>query len=469
MIIQCKTCGTKYRFDKSQIEGEGIWVRCTRCETTFFQKNPLVEIASLMSLMGWEGDIPEGAREEGGDRVFGEVEETGDEREPAWKEDSAGVVEITDDRGMEEGAAEEGDRAFGEGEVTGGEREPVWEEDSAGVVEITADRGMEEGAAEEGDRIFGEAELTGDEREPSWEGGYGDTGEIADRGGVEDGAAEERNRVFAGIDGESDEQEPRREEAYGDVGEIMYNEGIRGRQRVRESWPLGDADEIIYNAGIPGRERIRRTWPLGRKLVVYLLLLLLIVGGVYLWLSPQARGVISNRVLPTVEKLLGKGMAGIGGITDSVVPRAKDFLGIKNKGAPDTGGYGLGANLIDVKERFVKNWIAGDIMAVEGIAVNSNKVTVSNIRVKGTIRDASGSVLFEEESNCGNILTDDELKSLTKQEIEKELSNPHGRELPNISIKPGEGIPFMLVFMMPNEEASEFVVELAGIEAAKRE
>ncbi|MDI6616800.1 MAG: zinc-ribbon domain-containing protein, partial [Syntrophaceae bacterium] len=43
MIIECKKCGTKYRFDESQIEGDGVWVRCTRCEVTFFQESPLAE------------------------------------------------------------------------------------------------------------------------------------------------------------------------------------------------------------------------------------------------------------------------------------------------------------------------------------------------------------------------------------------------------------------------------------------
>jgi predicted Zn finger-like uncharacterized protein len=40
MIIQCGKCGTKYRFDEAQIDGEGAWVRCSRCRDVFFQENP---------------------------------------------------------------------------------------------------------------------------------------------------------------------------------------------------------------------------------------------------------------------------------------------------------------------------------------------------------------------------------------------------------------------------------------------
>lgn len=40
MIIQCKQCGTRYRFDDALVEGDGIWVRCSHCEHVFFQVNP---------------------------------------------------------------------------------------------------------------------------------------------------------------------------------------------------------------------------------------------------------------------------------------------------------------------------------------------------------------------------------------------------------------------------------------------
>jgi len=40
MIVQCRQCRTKFRFDDSQIVGDGIWVRCSRCQHVFFQDNP---------------------------------------------------------------------------------------------------------------------------------------------------------------------------------------------------------------------------------------------------------------------------------------------------------------------------------------------------------------------------------------------------------------------------------------------
>ncbi len=40
MIIQCKQCRTKFRFDDSNMQGSGIWLRCSRCGHVYFQENP---------------------------------------------------------------------------------------------------------------------------------------------------------------------------------------------------------------------------------------------------------------------------------------------------------------------------------------------------------------------------------------------------------------------------------------------
>lgn len=43
MIIQCRRCETRYRFDESLIDGDGVWVRCTRCQHVFFEERPAGE------------------------------------------------------------------------------------------------------------------------------------------------------------------------------------------------------------------------------------------------------------------------------------------------------------------------------------------------------------------------------------------------------------------------------------------
>ncbi len=43
MIIQCRQCRTKFFFEDSMMQGDGLWMRCSRCEHVFFQDNPLTE------------------------------------------------------------------------------------------------------------------------------------------------------------------------------------------------------------------------------------------------------------------------------------------------------------------------------------------------------------------------------------------------------------------------------------------
>lgn len=54
MIIQCKQCRTKFRFDDAKIAQDGIWVRCNRCQHVFFQEPPRRPLSGPAA----EGDRP---------------------------------------------------------------------------------------------------------------------------------------------------------------------------------------------------------------------------------------------------------------------------------------------------------------------------------------------------------------------------------------------------------------------------
>lgn len=50
MIIQCKQCRTKFRFDDSFMQGSGVWLRCSRCGHVYFQENMLMKTQEPFSL-----------------------------------------------------------------------------------------------------------------------------------------------------------------------------------------------------------------------------------------------------------------------------------------------------------------------------------------------------------------------------------------------------------------------------------
>jgi predicted Zn finger-like uncharacterized protein len=54
MIIRCRKCDTQFRFDETVIEGDGVWVRCSRCQYVFFEERPPGEPLSSAP----SGEIP---------------------------------------------------------------------------------------------------------------------------------------------------------------------------------------------------------------------------------------------------------------------------------------------------------------------------------------------------------------------------------------------------------------------------
>ena len=57
MIIQCRKCETKFRFDEALIEGDGVWVRCSRCQHVFFEERSAVGEKQSVSPVA-EAEIP---------------------------------------------------------------------------------------------------------------------------------------------------------------------------------------------------------------------------------------------------------------------------------------------------------------------------------------------------------------------------------------------------------------------------
>jgi len=341
VIIQCKKCATKYNFDESLIEGEGIWVRCTRCKNMFFQVNPAIERIVLAQ------DIEDKNITVGTD-MKKEKPETGAYREvvpyPQSDEDKEKRDEV----------------------------EQLWQD-------ITL--------PEEGDFFNDQLEkdaLLKDEGEPV------------------------------------NPAEP-----------ILVKEND------------SDRNEIIRRETRTGGKR-KGFWTPGR-IVAYPVIVIIVSLTVYFWFFPQVGRQILNNVYFVEESTQ---------ITGGKSNTKRSINGSKEK-----------ISFVNIKEYTVKNWIVGDIFIIQGIAVNKNASPVSQVRVRGRILDSSGSVLIKEKVYAGNILTDEELKNLTEEEIKEELSNPWGSDFLNKEIPYKGEIPFMIVFSNPPERAKEYLIDPVQVEA----
>ena len=157
----------------------------------------------------------------------------------------------------------------------------------------------------------------------------------------------------------------------------------------------------------------KRVTSQGRQ-VAYLFIVL-IIGCVYLLFFAETGGqTLFEKILGTAQK------------SEEVGPAQVD--------------------LADVRQRIVNNLLMGTIRIVEGTAINQSSFPMTRIKVKGEITDAYTVVLGVRESYCGNLLTDNELATMTEDQIQKELSNPQGSDVSNDRVAPQGQIPFMIVF-----------------------
>ncbi|MBE9546593.1 MAG: zinc-ribbon domain-containing protein [Proteobacteria bacterium] len=433
MIIQCKNCGTKYRFDESLIVRDGVWVRCSRCKETFFQE-PLSkeEEVSLPEVM----EAEEGAVKGEIEKEISDLEKLLEEAEGVTKqeieievekEEEVPPPEVTEE---EEAVSAEAEEETAEQEIEVEKEKAVSPLDMMEEKEIVGAETEEEIAEEE---IKEEIEVEKEEAPPSEV--------MEEEEAVGAGAEEETSEQEIEVEKEVEEEEKttveKIEEELPDIDELLEKAEEVGKE------PFFPSDEEIAEEKEREKEKKKkkRLWTPG-KVFIYILIVILVLGGVYLWLFPEMR----EHILDRVSHYMSTG-------------KLKESFGTGDKSVSKKVG---GVDFINVKERFLKNWIFGDILVVQGTIVNKCDYPISRIKVCGKLLDASEKVLDEVEFYCGNLLTDEELSNLTKKEITGELSIPLGSEVSNNNIDTGGKIPFMIVFANPSKEAEELIVELAG-------
>ena len=159
--------------------------------------------------------------------------------------------------------------------------------------------------------------------------------------------------------------------------------------------------------------------------------------------------------------LLGGGCYGTYVLLDFMnikIPFISDYL---NPQDSDTTGN-LMIETLDVDSRFVVNAKAGKLFVITGQIKNGYSDVRSYIRVigklytKGKILAQTGTVF------CGNVLSDIELSNMEVAAIKKRLSNRLGDNKSNMQVKPGQELPFMIVFANLPDNLEEFAIEVAG-------
>lgn len=100
----------------------------------------------------------------------------------------------------------------------------------------------------------------------------------------------------------------------------------------------------------------------------------------------------------------------------------------------------------NVKAFYLENMHSGEVLVIEGQAVNKSSRPVSFVMIEGKLFDRKDIVVLTQRCYAGNPLTRRDITHLKLSEIEAKMMNREGRNLKDVRIPPSGEVPFLLVF-----------------------
>jgi len=455
MVINCPECSTKFRVSAEKIPAQGAKLRCARCRHIFFvapeeetpvsSVNETPEMASPSEESTSSFDTPDLAPPE---------DSFATEKSPSESDFTVEGNGTTDDDPFADT-----DFAFEDSSLAADE--PAEDEQSAPSF----------GADNSTDNIdFGfEDEPLAEQKTEATEGSSYNSSEIGagvddtfdasafedsppaaddafsfdeDYGNLDMGDEEDEDQAFTFGD-DSDESDNAFTEARPEsVDEISSEEAAAGfseeallpesfQEEPSPADPYASMEDDYSEKDYAGYTPPKKKRGPFATLILFLLVLILglvVAGGVLYWQSgPQA-------LLQMVQKLTGQ---------EITTPHEGQIL------------------LKDLQGSFVTNKIAGELLVIQGNAVNDYRESRAAIQVKGILFDEQGNQLRQKTIFCGNPISIDNLRKLPYDRLEEIMGNQFGESLVNLNVTPGQIIPFTIVFRDIPGTLSEFVVEVA--------
>jgi hypothetical protein len=190
----------------------------------------------------------------------------------------------------------------------------------------------------------------------------------------------------------------------------------------------------------PGRPRKRKKRSGMGGPVMLLILLFILVAGAYIASMTLGYKIpyLSNVKIPILEKYFKKEM-----------PQKVALKPIPNEGS--------------VNGRFISNDTAGELFIITGQIENPSTIPYSYLQVMGTLITKGKVKAKTLTTFCGNIISEETLKTANIMDITKQLTTREGAHNSNVNVKPGGFVPFMIVFSDLPDNLENFTVEVVEL------
>lgn len=496
MIITCSQCQAKFKVAPEQIKETGSKVRCSNCQYVFtvFRPRRQDETDALnpplasTGLKGLDDYLNSGAGDSRGDD-YGLGDIFGDR--PVPRPDGRALAESYED--PDDGLDEFSDIedvgphlrvAYGQSGGQSDDQPDSMRERRDRRRRLYSDPAAAAAPDEAGedfdDNGFDDDELVGADGRPPLRRTIRSSYEPAGEDGGEgfDEADDPYDHSDEARDDFLDDQQPYEDEydqqpgddeddefyqAEADEGDYSY-ESTRLARQVSDmglSADPVDPDKFIDDTAAEGRNygasespsiRAAVTGPQGRsplKLIIGLAVLALFLGlGIYFIASRPA-----SKALVDGETIGEPGNGGGGG--EETAP---------GSGGDPNGTDGITFTRDKQAHYFRENNEAGNILIITGMVRNSYPDHRNFIRLRGHLLATDGRHLADRYAFAGNVISEDELKSLPMGEIQSRLNIKGGQDGRNMNIESGQEIPFMLVFDKLPDGMAEYRIDPVGSE-----
>lgn len=109
---------------------------------------------------------------------------------------------------------------------------------------------------------------------------------------------------------------------------------------------------------------------------------------------------------------------------------------------------------------FVDNDKVGKLFVIEGKLVNRSPATLGQITIEATLLDSKEAPVLSKVITAGPKASNFELKTLSKEDLESRLASRQEILLNNGQVKPGDEVPFMVVFTNIPDNVKNFSLKL---------
>jgi len=121
----------------------------------------------------------------------------------------------------------------------------------------------------------------------------------------------------------------------------------------------------------------------------------------------------------------------------------------------------------NLKHFYRRNEKEGELLIITGRVRNSYPEPRSFIRLRGLLLDQHGNTLADRFVYAGNLISEEDLAALPKEEIMARLNIKGGRGGQNMNIAPGQEVPFMVVFDKAPPNKDEYRIIPVGSSPAE--